>query len=246
MRHSINIFLLAMLVLISTIYTVEAGNIGMEVIDTVSTLQGTSITIVSPNGGENWVRGTTYTIKWNRTGSIGTRVKIELFRGSTLSRTISSSTSNDGTYSWTIPSSQKLDSNYKIRITSRGNPSYTDTSDNSFTISGQSITVISPNGGENWVRETNHNINWNRKGSTGTRVKIELFRGSTLSRTISSSTSNDGSYSWTIPSSQKLDSNYKIRITGRSNPSYTDTSDNSFTISDPSILSYLQLEERIR
>jgi hypothetical protein len=161
MRHGINIILMTMLVLVSTVYTVDAGNIGKEVTDTANTLQGTSITVVSPNGGENWARGTTHTIKWNLIGSTGSRVKIELYRGSALSRTISSSTSNDGSYSWTVPSSQALNSNYKIRITSRSDPLYTDTSDNSFTISGPSITVVSPNGGENWARGTTHTETFN-------------------------------------------------------------------------------------
>lgn len=194
-----------------------------------------SIFVKSPNGGENWTRGTTHTIKWNHTGDIGSNVKLELFKGSKLSRTISSSTSNDGSYSWHIPLSQVSDNNYKVKITSKSNSLYTDISDNNFTIRNPSITVVSPNGGENWTRGTTHTIKWNHIGNIGSNVKIELFRRNKLSSTISSSTSNDGSYSWHIPSSQLLDSNYTIKVTSNSHSSYTDISDNSFTIRNPSI-----------
>jgi parallel beta-helix repeat protein len=93
-----------------------------------------SINVVSPNGGENWARRTTQTIRWNYTGSPGSSVKIEILKGGVAS-IIKSSTPNDGSYKWSIPSTQKLGTDYKVRITSRSNPAYNDTSNNNFTIS---------------------------------------------------------------------------------------------------------------
>ena len=231
MRYSINIVLLTMLVLVSTAYTVDAGNIGKEVIDTANTLQGTIITVASPNGGESWLIGTTHTIKWSSTGKHRSNVRIELFKAGILNRTISVSTANDGSYRWKIPSVQVLGTDYRIKITNLSNMADYDFSNDNFTLNGPSITVTSPNGGENWAKGTIHTIEWNRIDSTGSRVKIELFRGNTLSHTISSRTSNDGSYFWTVPSSQALDSNYMIKITSTSNPEYYDWSDNNFRIS---------------
>ena len=231
MRYSINIVLLTMLVLVSTVYTVDAGNIGKEVIDTADTLEGTSITVVSPDGGESWLIGTTHTIKWSSIDNHRSNVRIELFKAGILNRTISVSTANDGSYRWTIPSTQVLGTDYKIKITNMSNMADYDFSNDNFAIIGPSITVTSPNGGENWSRSTTHTIKWNRIDSTGSLVKIELFRESTLSHTISSRTSNDGSYRWTVPSSQALDNNYKIKITGTSNSDYYDWSNNYFRIS---------------
>lgn len=231
MRYSINIVLFTMLVLVSTVYTVDAGNIGKEVIDTANTVQGTSITVVSPNGGESWLIRTTHTIKWSSTRNHRSDVRIELFKAGILNRTISVSTANDGSYRWKIPSVQVLGTDYRIKITNLSNMADYDFSNDNFTLNGPSITVTSPNGGENWARGTIHTIKWNRIDNTGSRVKIELFRGNTLSHTISSRTSNDGSFSWTVPSSQALDSNYKIKITSISNSEYYDWSDNNFRIS---------------
>lgn len=98
----------------------------------------TGITVVSPNGGESWKRGKAYTIQWSYVGDPGASVKIELLKGEVLNKVITNSTSigsgGSGSYSWRIPSRQTQGSDYKIRITSTSNSSYTDTSDNTFSI----------------------------------------------------------------------------------------------------------------
>jgi peptidoglycan/xylan/chitin deacetylase (PgdA/CDA1 family) len=92
------------------------------------------------------------------------------------------------------------------------------------------ITVTTPNGGQSWVRGTVHTITWTSIGSPGAYVKIELLKGGVLNRVISSSTVNDGSYSWAIISTQALGIDYKIRITSTSITSITDSSNNNFAI----------------
>ncbi len=231
MGHVFNIIIMTILVLVSTVYSVEAGNIGTVVINTASTIQRESLVVVSPNGGENWLRGTDHTIRWTSSGNRRSNVKIELYKAGTLSRTISVSSSNDGTKNWKIPSTQALGTDYKVKITNLSNMADYDFSDANFTISSPSITLISPNGGNNWERRHTYTISWNHIGDIGSRVKIELFRGNKLSRTISSSTSNDGSYRWAVPSSQMLDNNYRIKVTSRSHSEYYDWSDGYFTIS---------------
>ena len=44
-------------------------------------------------------------------------------------------------------------------------------------------------------------------------VKLELFEGSAKDSVISDATSNDGYFSWTIPSEQPPGDDYKVRIT---------------------------------
>jgi hypothetical protein len=96
-----------------------------------------SVTVTAPNGGENWKRGTTKTITWSTAGSSqATNVKIELLKGTSIvkSTNLPTNTANDGSHIWAIPGSLSTGS-YKIRITSVGHtPSYSDTSDNTFTI----------------------------------------------------------------------------------------------------------------
>jgi ribosomal protein L14 len=93
-----------------------------------------------------------------------------------------------------------------------------------------SITVTSPNGGENWKRSTTQTITWASVGNPGDNVKIEYLKGTTV-KVIVKNTLNDGSFDWAIPKTQPLGTDYKIRITSTTNPQYTDTSDNNFQIS---------------
>src|SRR5450759_3603111 len=206
------------------------------------------VTVVSPNGGETWARGVTQTIKWTYIGTPGSFVNITLLKGGVFNRTINSSipvgSSGSGSYNWLINSTQTLGSDYKVMVMSTSSPAYTDTSDNNFTISApaiSSITVTSPNGGENWARSTTQTIRWNYTGSPGSFVNITLLKGGVFNRTINSSipvgSSGSGSYNWLINSTQTLGSDYKVMVTSTTNSAYTDTSDNNFTISAPAISS---------
>ncbi len=197
----------------------------------------TSIVVTSPNGGETWARGTTQTIRWTYSGTPGSRVKIELMKGSMVNRVINSSasvgSSGSGSYKWLINSSQTPGTDYKVRVTSTTNAAYTDTGNNNFTISG-GIAVTSPNGGETWARGTTQTISWTYSGTPGSRVKIELMKGSMVNRIINSSalvgSSGSGSYKWLINSSQTPGTDYKVRVTSTTNAAYTDTGNNNFTI----------------
>jgi hypothetical protein len=106
---------------------------------TQSGAQGSGLSVLSPNGGENWKVGTTQIINWSYSGNPGNSIKIELLKGGTVNRTIayriSIGSGGNGSYSWRIPKFQAQGSDYKTRITSLSNSSYSDTSNNPFTIS---------------------------------------------------------------------------------------------------------------
>ncbi len=189
-----------------------------------------TLTVKSPNGGEKWINGTTHTLTWTSAGSPGAYVKIELLKGGVLNKVITSSTPNNGSYSWKISSTQTLGTDYKIRITSTTYSYVTDSSNSNFAVVRGTITVVSPNGGEKWIRGTTHTITWSKAGTTGANVKIELLKNGVVNRIISSSTANDGSFSWTILSTQTLGTDYKIRITSTTYTSITDSSNNNFSI----------------
>ena len=90
-----------------------------------ATSVGPSITMVSPNGGEQWPLGSTQTIQWNSTGNIG-QVEINLVpvsQGGTPRAITQWPISNTGSYSWSIPNctaSNPCSSNFQI-----GTGSYT-------------------------------------------------------------------------------------------------------------------------
>ena len=200
-------------------------------ITTATTPSPASITVTTPNGGESWIRGSTPTISWTSSGSVGSNVKIELLKAGVVSQTISTSSPNDGTYtSWTIPTTLATGTDYRIRITSTTNAAITDTSNNYLSIttattpSPASITVTTPDGGESWIRGNTPTITWTSSGSAGSNVKIELLKGGVVSKTISTSSPNDGTYtSWTIPTTLATGTDYRIRVTSTTNAAITDT-----------------------
>jgi hypothetical protein len=98
----------------------------------------------------------------------------------------------------------------------------------------QGITVVAPNGGEVWTRNSTYTISWTYLGSPGSTVKIELLKAGVVNRTITSGTSigsgGSGSYSWKVPSAQATGTDYRIRVTSTSASSYKDASDATFRI----------------
>ncbi|GEM_PF-2108855 len=210
-----------------------------------------AITVVSPNGGENWQPGSTQTLRWNYTGSPGDTVKIEALRSGSVLATVSSSypigSGGSGSYDLPFPLATPLGTDYQIRVTSTSNPACTDMSDGYFSISRlPSITVTSPNGGETWPQNSSQTIQWSYTEHPGSMVRIELLKGAAVQQVITPGTSIGsgglGSYPLTISSGLPFGDDYTIRITSASNASYTDTSNAPFTISEPTSIRVVRPE----
>ncbi len=115
----------------------SCGSTNSNTASAIATNCNTTVTVVYPNGGESWQNGTPQTIRWAYTGNPGSYVKIELLKGGSISTITSSAfigSNGSGSYNWTILSTQTTGSDYKVRVTSTTNSSFTDTSDNNFTI----------------------------------------------------------------------------------------------------------------
>ena len=98
--------------------------------DTINTTD--TMTVVSPNGGEQWERGTVKNISWNT--SLTGNVKIDLLKNNILHSTIAASVSSTGPYPWTIPDTLSYGTDYRVRISSINYPNVNDESDGNFTI----------------------------------------------------------------------------------------------------------------
>jgi hypothetical protein len=214
---------------------VNSNSLVHDVSDAEFSIRPAPIMLTSPNGGEVWTAGTTRSITWTYTGSPG-NVKIELLKNGVLSSTISASapvgSSGSGSFSWLIPSTTALGDDYRVRLTSLSNPSVTYTSSGDFRINRDGIVLKTPNGGESWGVGSTQQISWIWSGSAAETVKVELYKGGVLNRTIDIVTGQGGIGwdNWAIPSTQALGSDYKIKVTSLTNPTYTDQSDANFGI----------------
>jgi len=103
-------------------------------LDKVEYISGPAIIVKSPNGGETWYNRNFRTITWTGTEDVGTNVKIELLKGGSSVKTISTSTANDGRYHWFVPTAIIPGSDYRIRVSSATNASVYDDSNGNFSI----------------------------------------------------------------------------------------------------------------
>ena len=195
-----------------------------------SSQQDPSITVVNPGSGDNWETGSSQTITWQSSGVSGD-VGIQLYEWDNYISSINSSTANDGSYTWNIPSNLSESIYYNIKIYSNTDSDIYDYSDGYFAVTGygQSITVLTPNGSEYWKTGSSQTITWQSNGVSG-YVGIQLYRNNNYLSALSSSTSNDGSFSWSIPSNLAESNYYQIRIYSTADSDINDLSDGYFEI----------------
>ena len=191
----------------------------------ITVTSGPSLSLTSPNGGEVWKQGSSQTFTWTHSGDLGSTVKIEILKGTSPLATLKSDapigSGGSGSYTFTFPYYTPLATDYYIRVTSNANPAYSDTSEGAFSIAS-AITVVSPNGGENWQPGSTQTLRWNYTGSPGDTVKIEALRSGSVLATVSSSypigSGGSGSYDLPFPLATPLGTDYQIRVTSTSNP----------------------------
>ena len=74
-----------------------------------------SINVTEPTAGAQWQRGTTHTIRWTTSGTVG-NVQLQLRDSSGNYSMINESVANTGSYDWTIPASIAIGSGFQIRV----------------------------------------------------------------------------------------------------------------------------------
>lgn len=105
---------------------------------------GSSLRVVSPNGGEQWTIGNTYAIKWENQGNIKS-VYVELYKGGVYLSGLGGLGLNWGaptSWTWNSIDTSNFEpgSDFKIRVKSDNDPSIYDESDNYFSISAPTIS----------------------------------------------------------------------------------------------------------
>ena len=167
------------------------------------------LTITAPNGTEKWTVGSIQTITWNRTGSIPF-VKLDYATdGGSLYSPIVASASNTGSYSWTIPNN--ISTTCKVKVTDTNDATVNDASNANFKIQA-GFAVTAPNGGEVWLVGGSQSLAWTTQGTVNF-VKLEYSTdgGTTYPNVITTSTSNLGTYSWTVP--DNVSGTVRIKVT---------------------------------
>jgi hypothetical protein len=171
-------------------------------------------------------RGTNLEITWR--GYSATHVKIDIYKGGVLGGDIIASTPNDGSYTVYTPDDAEIRDDYRIEVTSLAVPTETDRSNNDFAVVANPRVTYPTAPGIEWEIGELVSITWADFG--GAEVRIQLYKGATLNRTITRGTTNDGSFVWRVPGTVDPDDNYRIEVYNTVGPVVTDRSDNQFTV----------------
>ncbi len=191
------------------------------------------IVILRPNGGETYLADEYHPIHWNWYGSFGT-VKMDYSTdGGTSWNTIVSATDNDGSYAWKVAYTSTTYPNCRIRVSHPTNPNIFDISDGNFTIARDTITVVMPNGGENYIVGEYYPIHWNWTGGfSSVAIHYSTDNGSSWI-SVNTNTTNDGCHAWNIPNAPSTTA--LVKVSNYSDANLNDVSNTNFTIAHPLI-----------
>lgn len=187
---------------------------------------GKYITVINPNGGEEWFKGTKQNITW--ISNQVTKVKIEFSHDNGTTWSIVGITdASNFSYEWLVPND--LTNNAKIKISDMDDTTTYDISDNTFKIVEPSyyVEVISPNGYQQWEANSSKKILFNSKGISNVKIEYSSDNGSTWNIITNSAPVSTGEYLWNIPST--IGNKFLIKLTGIEE-NVTDQSDNLFSI----------------
>jgi len=195
-----------------------------------------AVTVTAPNGGEVWIFGDQQNITWTSQDVANVKIEYSTDNGNAWLDVVASVPAASGSYSWTIPNAPS--SQCLVRISDASNAAANDVSDANFTIFIPSVTITAPNGGENWLVGTDHDITFTRQEVSFVKIEYSTDNGSVWIEVVASAPAIFGRYDWTIPNTPSTQC--LVRISDADNEEINDISDNTFTIEEGVSVEYLK------
>ena len=189
-----------------------------------------SLTILSPNGGEEWMLGTSQDIRWDASGfSQNEQLTVYLNKDSQRKIIAQNLPMTQGVLNWKVGElligTAEAGDGYKVEVEGEGG-SIKDDSDQPFTILWKPVvfklrlTVSSPQEGDKWKEGETQFIKWQSKAKKPYRIELYSHDGSKKVKDIYKPPvvlyDPDGNYSypWTIPIDfVETPGNYTIKVT---------------------------------
>ncbi|MCU0235835.1 MAG: hypothetical protein MUC72_01965 [Acidobacteria bacterium] len=121
------------------------------------------ITVATPNGGEQVLRGAQQTIQWTKMGDIG-RPTVQIKKDGVVVRSYPAVTpagpvAGKWSWTWNVPASLALGRDYKVRVVSE-NGRAADESNANFHVVASKIEVYMPRAGERYRRGSTMSIHF--------------------------------------------------------------------------------------
>jgi len=192
------------------------------------------ILVAKPNGGEEWIAGTSENIEWVGDPNIpNVAIKLSGDSGETWPLTIKDSTPMvDGEYSWGPIPQENVGSKCRIGVFAANNPNIYDASDADFTIAEPGIEVVTPIVNEIWEIGNPVDVTWKASDViSNLDILLSLDGGATYPIAVATNTPNDGSFAWGVDDAalaQTIEA--RIRVQDHANPALYFDDSPDFTI----------------
>ena len=153
-------------------------------------LETPRIGVVTPNGGESYVRGTVVTLGWEATNIVSRQVNLQLLKGGAFFKSIAANVSLEATtglftFAWPVLGDFPTGADYTLEVSDAANTSLRDVSDSPFSVvSTQRLSLLAPNGGETAMRGFKVLVFWEYGGYTPATITINLHKGGAFYRTL--------------------------------------------------------------
>ena len=129
---------------------------------------------------------------------------------------IATAQTNSGTYSWNMPGFNSTTAKIRITAVDRAGNTFTKESTSTFTIDSSApiVTLTTLTGGQVVRAGAAQAINWTASdnNTTGNWITLSYSSDSGVTWTAITSTTNTGSYSWTVPAAVDS-STYRVKVT---------------------------------
>ncbi|MFC1800350.1 T9SS type A sorting domain-containing protein, partial [Candidatus Eisenbacteria bacterium] len=221
-----------------------AGNVGADESNGDFTLydgEPPVVTVIQPNGGENYAVDSFFDIMWTATDNIGvTSIDILLSSdgGATYPHTIATGEPNDGIFSWLVDVAPTTQARIRVIAHDAAGNVGVDESNGDFTLyDGEPpvVTVIQPNGGENYAVDSFFDIMWTATddiGVTSIDILLSSDGGATYPHTIVTGEPNDGIFSWLVDVAPTTQARIRVIAYDAAANAGADESDADFEIYD--------------
>ena len=185
---------------------------------------GQSLALTSPNGGEVWEGASTHIISWNYSNVDYIKIEYSLDNGLSWNTISASYATSALTYTWTVPAIGSAQA--KVRITNT--LQYTqDESNGVFTIPPPTVSLVYPNGGEQYKKGSGQYVEWVSTGLANVTLKYSLDNGTNWTN-IGTFPATNGYANWVVPSTAT--NQLLLQVSNSENASLNDVSNATTSI----------------